>query len=438
GQHQPSWGDIIPAFDYPKIGRKPAGHFEGLNLNTSAGQSWLDRSCALPEPPAVTHLTLVKEVVNTGGGTADPEDWTLSAVGPTTLSGKTGYAAVTNAVVSPGGYALSESDGPSGYTASSWSCRTKDDKVGKSASSGHSSGVMLEKGDSVTCTITNTFVPPPPQKTHLTLVKEVVNTDGGTSGPEDWTLSAVGPTTLSGKTGDAAVSNAVVSPGGYTLSESGPSGYTSSAWSCGNKVVTANAVTLAAGESVSCTITNTFQIPNPQPAHLTLVKVVVNAHGGTASPSDWTLSAVGPVTISGASASTAVTSAALPAGDFVLSESAGPTGYTPSAWVCLGGTLNGDTITLASSQDATCTITNTEEAPESVNPDETGVDEPVEVLGTGAAVAPRSQAVVGGAAASPVLAFTGADGVVPLGIFGLIVLALGAGLAAAARRVARD
>ncbi|MEO6144889.1 MAG: hypothetical protein ABIP19_13005, partial [Dermatophilaceae bacterium] len=41
GQHQPSWGDIIPAFDYPKIGRKPAGHFEGLNLNTSAGQSWL-------------------------------------------------------------------------------------------------------------------------------------------------------------------------------------------------------------------------------------------------------------------------------------------------------------------------------------------------------------------------------------------------------------
>lgn len=62
-------------------------------------------------------------------------------------------------------------------------------------------------------------------------------------------------------------------------------------------------------------------------------------------------------------------------------------------------------------------------------------DAPVEVLGAGA-VAPV--AAPAPAAASPALASTGADRMVPMGIFGLIALALGAGLAAAAHRVARD
>ena len=168
---------------------------------------------------------------------------------------------------------------------------------------------------------------------------------------------------------------------------------------------------------------NAFQVPNPQLAHLTLVKVVVNALGGTASPSDWPLSAVGPVAITGASGSPAVTIAAVPAGDFVLSEAAGPTGFIPSAWVCVGGALNGDTITLTSAENATCTITNTEE--------------PIEVLGTGAAVTPTVPAVVA-SASSPALAFTGADGVVPMGIFGLLALVLGTGLAVAAHRVTRE
>jgi hypothetical protein len=44
------------------------------------------------------------------------------------------------------------------------------------------------------------------------------------------------------------------------------------------------------------TITNTVKCE----ARLTLVKQVVNTHGGTAQPTDWTLSATGPVTIAGA------------------------------------------------------------------------------------------------------------------------------------------
>lgn len=183
--------------------------------------------------------------------------------------------------------------------------------------------------------------------------------------------------------------------------------------------VTFVVVALTGGPALGNTL-----VPNQsQPAHLTLVKVVVNALGGTASPSDWPLSAVGPIAITGASGSPAVTIAAVPAGDFVLSEAAGPTGFTPSAWVCVGGTLNGDTITLASAENATCTITNTEE--------------PIEVLGTGAAVTPTVPAVVA-SAGSPALAFTGADGVVPMGIFGLLALVLGTGLAATAHRVTRE
>ena len=68
---------------------------------------------------------------------------------------------------------------------------------------------------------------------HLTLVKQVVNDNGGTAVPTDWTLRADGPTPLSGTSGSAAVTDQTVTPGTYTLSEiDGPDGYTPSNWSC--------------------------------------------------------------------------------------------------------------------------------------------------------------------------------------------------------------
>ena len=46
-------------------------------------------------------------------------------------------------------------------------------------------------------------------------------------------------------------------------------------------------------------------------------------------------------------------------GSYDLSET-GPAGYTPSDWVCVGGTQDdGDTISLGLGEEATCTITNT-------------------------------------------------------------------------------
>ena len=51
------------------------------------------------------------------------------------------------------------------------------------------------------------------------------------------------------------------------------------------------------------------------------------------------------------------------AGSYVLSDCGGPDGYTASAWVCDGGSLQGATLTLALGESATCTISNDDAVP---------------------------------------------------------------------------
>lgn len=192
-------------------------------------------------------LTLIKTVNNSGGGTAVPTDWTLSATGPTSISGQTGDAAITNATVTPGTYTLSE-DGPTGYNASAWGC-TGGTLTGNS--------LVLAAGQTAICTINNTFATS--GQAQLTLVKTVDNTGGGTAAPTDWILSATGPTTISGRSGDASITNATVSPGTYALAEAnGPSGYTASAWNCTGGTLTGSSLVLAAAQTAICTINNTF------------------------------------------------------------------------------------------------------------------------------------------------------------------------------------
>lgn len=82
----------------------------------------------------------------------------------------------------------------------------------------------------------------------LTLVKQVVNDNGGTAAATAWTLVATGTSrTISGATGTAAVTGAAVPAGTYALSETGgPAAYTASTWSCvknGGAAVSANTPT---------------------------------------------------------------------------------------------------------------------------------------------------------------------------------------------------
>jgi uncharacterized repeat protein (TIGR01451 family) len=123
-------------------------------------------------------------------------------------------------------------------------------------------GQFTVAGTGPTAPITVGGTPPPPA--HLTLVKTIDNTGGGTAAATDWTLTATGPTTISGHTGDAAITNAAVDAGTYTLSEAGgPTGYTPSAWSCTGGTLSGSSLVLAAGDTASCSIRNTFTTSSP-------------------------------------------------------------------------------------------------------------------------------------------------------------------------------
>jgi hypothetical protein len=213
------------------------------------------------------------------------------------------------------------------------------------------STITMGLGDEATCTITNDDHAPT-----LHLRKLVINNNGGTALATHWTLSAAGPTPLSGTT--PVDSSASFTTGTYTLSESGGlASYTASAWSCvknGSAPVIGSSITLGLGDEATCTITNDDNAPI-----LHLRKLVINNSGRTALATQWTLAAAGPTPLSG---TTPVdSSASFTAGTYTLSESGGPSGYTASAWSCVknvGAPVIGSSITLGLGDEATCTITN--------------------------------------------------------------------------------
>ncbi len=293
-------------------------------------------------------LVLNKVVVNENGGTAVAADWELTAtptgtfpdgLGPVTVMGSD---AEEPQLVRPGvEYQLSES-GPDGYEQVSVICEVDQTPV-------EGESITLDPLTEGTCTFTNRDLP-----SSLTLIKTVTNDDGGTAAPTDWTLSADGPTPISGATGSDAVTAATVDAGSYDLAETGgPAGYTASDWQCTGGALTGSVVAVANGAEVTCTIDN-----DDQPALLTLVKTVTNDQGGTAAPTDWTLSADGPTPISGATGSDAVTAATVDAGSYDLAETGGPAGYTASDWQCTGGAVTGSVVAVANGAEVTCTIDN--------------------------------------------------------------------------------
>lgn len=105
--------------------------------------------------------------------------------------------------------------------------------------------------------------------THLKLVKVVVNDNGGTAAATDWTLSAAGRTPIGGAGG----AEGDVSAGTYTLSESGPGGYTTTGYDCGASVI------LALGESRTCTITNDDMVPDTAKPVCTMTAYATDQNG---------------------------------------------------------------------------------------------------------------------------------------------------------------
>ncbi len=298
------------------------------------------KTCTITNNDNPPSLTLVKVVSNTHGGNAVATDWTLTATGPTIISGAGGTT--SDSSFAAGTYTLSESTGPSGYSAGDWSCV----KNNGAPVTGHS--ITLANGDNATCTITNFD-----QTATITLIKEVINDNGGTAGPNDFGISVGGFTVVSGQ-----VTN-VDSNKAYAIDETGHTGYDFVSLTGDAKCpsVLGGIVTLNEGESITCTIKNDDSTPQ-----LHLRKTITNDNGGGATLANFTLTANGTGANDISGTSPVDSDSTLKADTFALSET-NVSGYTASSWVCVGGTQNGSNITLGLGESATCTITNNDIAP---------------------------------------------------------------------------
>ena len=316
--------------------------------------------CSITNDDIPAKLTLVKTVTNDNGGTAAASAWTLSATGPVTLSGPTG----TSGDVSAGTYTLSESGGPAGYTAGTWSCAlTNTPATPVTVTSG---AVSLTLGQDVTCTINNNDQP-----STLVLDKVLTNDNGGTATSDQFVLTATGTagtpaaatTSSGGDTNPAAGSSLsfTVNAGEYTLSEAQLAGYTAGTWTCTGATLTGTTLVIPNGVTVTCTITN-----DDMPASLTLTKGVVNDDGGNATAEDFELTAtLGETKVSGWGSASGE---GLAAGTYTLSESSVP-GYAAGDWSCTitdaGGTQttsSGPSVTVPNGGSGACSIVNDDKA----------------------------------------------------------------------------
>jgi hypothetical protein len=170
------------------------------------------------------------------------------------MSGLAGQRAVRKEQLDPGDYVLTE-DGPGGYDSLGWTC-DGGTLVGDV--------LTLADGDRVTCTLTNDDRPGArPPDALLTLVKRVVNDDGGSAIPGDSVLHATGPTPLEGRSRTGAVTSVRVRHGVYELQEShGPGRYRNLGWQCtGAAMPGPHEVRVDDGDTVVCTVTNDDRSP---------------------------------------------------------------------------------------------------------------------------------------------------------------------------------
>lgn len=259
--------------------------------------------CTFTNAPLVATVTLHKTVQDImGQNPANGGGWTLGASTSFTAgSGSSSPSATTQVTPTSGsvswqlGFAASSSRATvrvSEVQQSAWefvsgSCTVTSlggaTRTVTIASATGTDVPAVAPGDAVDCTLVNK-----PSSGTLTLRKQVDNTFGGTSTVSDWTLTGTGPQTITGRTGDAAVTNAVVKVGAYDLSEAGgPAGYAASAWTCTGGAVTGSQVAVAANATVVCTITNASK-----PGAVTWTKTAEKT-GGLLAGSRWSITGPG-------------------------------------------------------------------------------------------------------------------------------------------------
>ncbi|WP_089774811.1 LPXTG cell wall anchor domain-containing protein [Ruania alba] len=291
-----------------------------------------------------TYLTLVKNVV----GEADPAAWTLTAVGPTPLSGSSGSAAVTTAHVESGVYTIGETGGPDGYQQTGLECTpiAADGDV-----------VTVAPGEAITCTVTNTA------EVGLQVLKTWF-VDGEEFADGDQPVGEA-QLTLDGVNADFGIAyDGYLVGTEVTVAEE----VTGLPEACGLVTTIDGVETLSVDHTVTLTPDpNLLEVVNTVTCTQTLT-LVKDVAFGSALPEAWTLTAAGPEehTVTGASGSPEVTGQVVVAAEpYALSESDGPITYLQSGdWVCVDGQdapveVTGGAVTVAYGADVTCTVTNT-------------------------------------------------------------------------------
>ncbi len=203
--------------------------------------------------------------VQKGGG----ETWSFKIDGTTTITTDSN-GQVSSGTLSVGKHTISEVSIPSGYSFDSAICSSgTPDTPNKGVKD------IDVTGDSIiTCKFYNTT-----DKGKITLVKNTIGGDGKFDFTTTGGLSPANPSiTTTGGVGSQTYSGLM--PGTFSISETVPAGWdlTSSTCSDGSSV---NAISLQAGESITCTFVNTKQTGTVK-----VTKTVIN-HGGTKAASDF-------------------------------------------------------------------------------------------------------------------------------------------------------
>ena len=191
-------------------------------------------------------LKVVKKVVNDGGGSKGPSDFTITVNGkdpqPTSFPGS---SAGVNVNLKKGSYSVTEVS-LSDYNAD------------------YSSGCLgtMNPGDKITCTITNLYQPED-QSAQLIVIKDVVNNSNNDDSatklkPTAFTIKVSGndpsPRSFPGRSGSGIT--VTLDPGSYSVTEKGPLGYsTNYSNGCEGKI--------KSGQTKVCIITNVVNPPQP-------------------------------------------------------------------------------------------------------------------------------------------------------------------------------
>ncbi|HEX2200799.1 MAG TPA: hypothetical protein VHH93_02120, partial [Gammaproteobacteria bacterium] len=116
----------------------------------------------------------------------------------------------------------------------------------------------IAAGETKTCTITNDDQPP--QQAALTVIKQVINDNGGLAAAGAFTMNVTGtnanPASFPGA--ESPGTSVTLGPGSYSVDEVELSGYTKS-------LGTDCSGSIAAGETKTCTITNNDNPPEEPP-----------------------------------------------------------------------------------------------------------------------------------------------------------------------------